>query len=300
MRPAVVLAVAVLVAGCSGPAGFGPGESATPDVPEGTLTPVAVPDDAPNPRLTPGAIASGEVDPRALVVAHARATLDTSYTVRVNRTVTTPNGTLLATENRTARVSAGGAPFFVTVRTRGPASFLLGATPMIGEFYSNGRRLVWNVSRGDRWQHGRTPPRLYTERLSEFLALSRPDPADRVGGLAIVEPRVEGRTDAGTLLTATTARRPNALPVAPTIRDVHDVDLRAVVTDEGVVRSYRLHYAATWRDRPVRVFVAVEYTRLGETRMYLPEWYAEVPGVDTNGTIDGQRIGSNTEPDGTS
>lgn len=88
----VLIAVLVILAGCSGVFG-GNGSGPTE-----TLTPAAVPTDEPTPtpvpQLAPGLTRQGIVDTDALVAAHVSFLQNRSFTSRSNMTVLAPNGTV--------------------------------------------------------------------------------------------------------------------------------------------------------------------------------------------------------------
>jgi hypothetical protein len=111
----ILIAVLVVLAGCSGVFGSDGGE------PTETVTPAAVPTDEPTPtpvpRLAPGLTEQGIVSPRALVAAHQSFLQNRSFTQRSNSTALAANGSTVLRTTSTLRVGPTGAARYVSNRS---------------------------------------------------------------------------------------------------------------------------------------------------------------------------------------
>lgn len=114
---AVLIAVLVVLAGCSGVLGGGGGE------PTETVTPAAVPTDEPTPtpvpRLAPGITEQGIVNPRALVAAHRTFLQNRSFTKRSNSTALAANGSTVLQTTSTLRAGPAGEGLYSVIERNG-------------------------------------------------------------------------------------------------------------------------------------------------------------------------------------
>ncbi len=112
----ILIAVLVVLAGCSGV--FGGGSE-----PSETVTPAAVPTDEPTPtpapRLAPGITEQGIVSPRALVAAHQSFLQNRSFTRRSNSTALAANGSTVLRTTGTLRVGPPGEGLYSTTVRNG-------------------------------------------------------------------------------------------------------------------------------------------------------------------------------------
>lgn len=273
------LALLVALAGCG----------AVVDAPSPTLTPAPVPEEAtvtPTPtRLPPGVGADG-IEPFTLAGAHRQALRNTSYTRVRTLAVVDDEGTLTASTARLA-VDRGGTPYHLVRTSTGaerypvssvaprveiwfaspPALFRIGATNVTYR-RGSGTRLAGPVS--DVSGHDRIAALLYGFDLE-------------------VRERVHVDGQRAYRLESARLTDPAVLDVPLFLEDPRDVSLVMLVTRSGVVRRYRLSYAATFEDHAVTVTRRVQYVRVGETDVSRPVWYDEA--LNATGTD-----GSSKEP----
>jgi hypothetical protein len=282
---AVLLAAAVVLAGCSGV--FGGDESPTQ-----TVTPAAVPTDEPTPtpvpQLAPGLTGEGVTDAFALGEAHVAALDDISYTMQENFTVRYANGTVL---NR------------VTIRTQmvSDSRFYLVQNGFGMNVRGSGGLSMW--SNGERVLQARTS-NSNTSYTSPRSVNGEPvPPQEAIGTLGTdsthkeqiyelfgsVETRVtdrEQRNDTTVYwVEATNVTNPTAFEGARW-QNPRNFTMVAHIDSTGLVREYRLNYTATVNDSTVRIHRRVDYTNLGNTTVERPPWYDEaIANVSTATTV---------------
>lgn len=137
---AVLLAVLVVLAGCSGVFG-GSGE------PTETVTPAPVPTDEPTPtpvpRLAPGLTGQGIENASALVAAHASFLRNQSFTRQSNSTGVTSNGSVLVRTTSMLRAGPPGEGLYSVIERNGSYLFEGRATlPVHSEAWWEGQRYV--------------------------------------------------------------------------------------------------------------------------------------------------------------
>ena len=245
----LLLVALVTAAGCSGPLA-GPDRGDT-----GTLTPAPVPEDPdPTPgtgELAPGLDGDGIADATRLVEAHTAALAGTSYTARLSTTRAAPNGTERERYDRVVRVESRDR--FRYVLTSETADF---------------------EQRTDRWRGGDRAYEAVTENgTTTYRSLDSPSAPTLLSGSGVVRPfrvlssRVtETRTTNGTTVHRVVGG-PRDLP--PLV----DVSFVAVVTERGLIRSYRVSYGVDRQDRRRTVTVEASFTAVGETTVDRPPWY---------------------------
>lgn len=275
-RPSSVLVVlAVLLAGCSGFGGTGtPTEPVTP-APVPAATPTATPHDL----LAPGLSFSGVTDAYTLADAHAGQLQGTSYTVRTERTIRTPDGRQLGTESGVVCVAASGTFRSRVTATGTAADFVPGASGRVDR-WSDGEQLAVAVTANGSTRYGHVPrgsfdpqrSRLSVTRERLFVLFSAVDTrvTDRFAWNGTTVYRVEstGVTD------------PDRLADAEVIREPRNVSFTALVDARGVVRAYTLRYRATAASgEPVVVALSVTTERIGATTVERPDWYERALAV---------------------
>lgn len=262
--PALALAAALVLAGCSGFAGPTP----TP-----TVTPAPVPaDPTTTPGRPPAALAGERVDARALGFAHAAALTGRSYTVRERTVVRYRNGTVRTRVAVVRRVAADGE--YVTTVNASGRGHPLGSGTVRTAFWSDGERLLYAVRRG-RAEYGVVRPEEYNIWSDRYVALAYPRPTRTVYvPFRVVDARTVGRTGTGRYRVAgdrTVA--PQLVDVPPGVTNPRNATLRAVVDRRGVVRRYRFRYRATAGNATVTVTRHVAYGAIGTTAVERPDWY---------------------------
>lgn len=275
---ALALACLLALAGCSASEGDGAGGAPT-------VTPAEVPTDLPDDRrTTPGdpPRALLDEDPRRLSYGHAAALSDRSYTFRRVEVVTFTNGTVHAAIRRTVRVAAGGVPYAATVESQGAAQALgveVGAEPRAasaparGEFWSDGSRLYWTITRDGEAEYGTVPPDRYSVRTSAFVALARPRPSLQVyEPFRVVESWMVTESERGFEVVGSEVTERRLIVTPAGVTDPRDPRLRATVTADGIVRSYRFAYTGTVGGERVRVVRTVAFDAIDHTTVQRPPW----------------------------
>jgi hypothetical protein len=254
----VALGVAVLVvlAGCPGP-----DSEASAD----TLTPAPVPTTE---RPAPPGVTDDGVAARVLVDTHTDLLSTANYTIRVERRVTGPNGTL-STFEHVRRVAAGGEPY-VGRYGRTSSNYSFPASTRRIEYWTDGDGYATRHSDGTTGRVLRTTwssvgePILDVDRsLKLFVVLER------------VGVRVADRSDGGVRLLG---QRSGAVPNLPTpefVREPRNAAVTASVTADGLVTGWRYAYDAESTVGPVRVLYDVTITDVGSTAVERPAWVAE-------------------------
>ncbi|UIO99407.1 hypothetical protein Hbl1158_12870 [Halobaculum sp. CBA1158] len=272
-RRTVVLAVAcaTLLAGCGGVAGGGVAGGDVDDRatvnPALAGTPTASPTPTPAPSYPPGVDADG-VDVETLIAEHNEALWRTSSAVRFSRTVVAANGTTLATRRSVTesddervryRVEVDGAP--PGSSPPGFASFAFwtnGSVTVVQSVDDAGNASSWEVSSLPETDD--TPDDSGEDLLIDAFAGTEPRlvNATAVDGEELSVLRVEherlNRTD----------RRP-----------LRNVSGTLYVTDEGVVREYRLRYTATYdtESGPVTATTTERFrVTVGDATATAPDW----------------------------
>ena len=259
-----MLALLVVTAGCGGLGGStgdgGPRAVADRLEETPTRTPTSTPtaaDAALPPAVAPDA--DDGIDERALYLVHARALSNRSATVRIQRTMTAANGTLLAW-------------YATTVRTNGTAQRYEATTGGENPGIANANRLEYAYwSDGDRTVSRRTLPN-GTERTAVTDGNLGPPFAD-AGDVR------SGRFALEALLTGADLRyvgveNRSGTAVHP-LADAGDVPRLTVrVTSEGVIRSL-VHRADTRIDGERMTSVTFFRTDdVGSTSVDRPAWAA--------------------------
>lgn len=276
MRQLAALAVALLLvtAGCNAfPSGDAGTVETTSDADGATAaeTTESTTGTASDADMPPGLSASGVTEPWKLADAHRAALNDTSYTVETNLTAS-ENGTVLARSNSTVNVAAGGTPQFNRYEVGGERPGAIGSLAHDVEAWVDENQTLYAMEgpNGTTYQRSAAearPPLRPTGRDHLYVLFSGFD-----------------TTVAGTeMRDGTTHYRVNSTGVADaevlasTLRTetVANASLSALVTEDGLIRVYRVEYAGTVENATVRVERTVRFTELGETTVERPPWYDE-------------------------
>jgi hypothetical protein len=314
----VALAGLLVLAGCGGLGATGGAGGEGGNDADATLTPVDVPGDPSSrsslPDLPPGITPGGVEDPFALARAHTVALEGRSYTVRSVVTLRHPNGTLRGRRRTVARVGADRRRFHVVHVTLGPRPpfrpLRRGAVRAPGRsaFWSDGRRLVWSVSRPNGTVYGATPPGEYdpggagvwerwrgpadTGGEDIYLVLNAVRTTVSAGAGAnasgsTVRVGSTGRSSAGSVAEAHSIGAAFEYPFGAEADTVSGVELTATVGSNGFVREYRFAYVAGDEDARLRVVRRVAYSAVGTTTIDRPEWYGRAAVDPPNATAGG-------------
>lgn len=246
-----------------------------------TVTPAPVPETTPPLRLAPGVTRGGVTRPLVLAGAHSNA-LGEQYVLRLNWTVHRPDGTLLASTDQHVRTMPDR--FLVTFRLRGRPGFLTNGERMDAAFWSNGTTLVGRTRAGNDTDYRFLNAGLYDGGGAGFYrSLRRPKPwRDHRSLFAAIDTRVAGRQEAseGTdyVVVGDRIDSPGMFAAATGVDEPRNVSLRAIISEDGVIRRLHLRYAGVhpFRGRVV-VNRTVTYSEIGTVnRVRRPAWAAEV------------------------
>ena len=251
---AAVVALALVLAGCSG--------FVQQDSPE-TVTPAAVPTDGVG---YPPGVSDDAVVPSTLASAHARTLAKTSYTLVTRQWVTDQNGTVLRHSNHTRYVAAD-------------------KTTYAGHFRQNGTELNVFTTRIDYWTNGSIVAAQYDERANRpnrvkwavrddgpVTDLSERRTIRGIGDA--VDLSVADRTDGGVVLVGTRFTNPDRLSTPLFVSEPHNVSVRLRVSHAGTVMTLQLAFDAERSDQQVRVTQAMRLRNIGSTAVRQPEWVA--------------------------
>lgn len=285
MRPrvGVVLALLVLTAGCNAFTGDG-GQVEATVTPAPVPTVTATPSD-PRVGVAPGVSTRAVTHPEFLAQRHAEVVRDMRYELSVSYEEDRRLGEVDAAVDRYQRLVVENETVYrrnassIERRVRGTHRFLRG----YGE-YADGRALYesWIDAGGD----GRV-----FERTADPAA--RPDYADLTGRAVLEYLDLESATvsrydvpgsDADHYLV--TGNRSSLL----TMTTVRNYSARAVVSEDGFVRSLRVAYDGMQEDTEVSVEYGFAYSDVGTATVRPPDWaddaYEEF-GVDREAETDG-------------
>ncbi|MBX0323768.1 hypothetical protein EGH21_12085 [Halomicroarcula sp. F13] len=251
----LVLACALVLAGCSGFTTSGSTE---------TVTPAPVPTDGL--RYPPGVTDDGVV-PSALASAHAGALSTDSYTLTSEQRAYDEDGDL---ERRTDHVRWVGA----------------NASTYRGHFQQNATeyRAGWSTTRVDYWANRSIVATRYENQRGEVTLLRWPaensdlltdltDQQRLEGELAAVEMRVARREADGDVVLVGSSPRDSEQLVTPLFaREVENVSVRMRVRYDGTVVARRLSYDAVLSSDRVHIVREVRITDVGETTVERPDW----------------------------
>jgi len=287
-RRLLLVAVLVVLAGCSSPAAPSAGTSP----PTETATAAPVPTDAPATFLAPGVTPRGVVDPVALARAHGERLRAGNVTVRVEESRRYANGTVRWRRTATQRVDAVDRPirshyvgaFEGSTRGSGLLSGFVrfpDATRVERYTVGDGAYHRYRFPSGDTWYVGAASPdpRLVDPGLVPlFWAVET-----RVAGREVRDGTTRYRLEGSEVADRTTFERAF---VGGRVATVRDVSLDATVDGRGVVRRYRLTYTVVRADGVVvRGRESVRFTDLGTTAVARPVWYGAA--VNATGRWEG-------------
>lgn len=263
-RPLALLALLALVvlAGCHGLGGV---ETETPTVTPAPV-PTASPTSTPVPTVAPGITADGTVAPAVVVDSHRTALADDSYTATVRRTVRVEGTVQQVTFARTW-VANDSYRLVQYVNESRPGRVTTATEPAVDLWY-NGTAAFYRItdSTGTPYVRARDvdretlPDPTFGPLLADLLAAGRF--------------RVVDTTNGTVRLAATDIENTRALAPVLGAERLHNVSLSVTVTPTGVVRSTRLAYDATSRDREARVVQRTRVSAVDATTVPVPTWAA--------------------------
>jgi hypothetical protein len=267
------LALCLLLSGCST---LSPNPEPRPGTT--TATPAPVPTAGPDGTLAPGLTREGVVDARTLAVAHVARLADRSYTLTATRTTRYPNGTLR--ERLELNLSLGAdRSYLAHAETAGPrAPVFLGRPPASAAFWSNGSVYTRRLTHAGSTTYTTFQP---TNGAGTWQYWARTVPFGGRGGnprgfltrtFTAIPTRTTGRAvDSGPTTYTVVGTRATAT-IELGVEDPREVDLRAEVTADGLVRSLTLTYVGTVDGRTVEVTRRLRYDRVGATDVTRPPW----------------------------
>jgi hypothetical protein len=269
---AVALTCLLALAGCSAvPGGGGPATET------GTLTPAPVPGSgSSSEQLAPGLSSEGVTDPLALANAHG-SRLQSPYRFHSNWTVRYRNGSIHARADQRTHVTADG--FRARVTVAGRPGFVTSGPRTTATFWSNGSVLAEQIQRDDRTRYRYLDAGTYNGGAGFYTSLRRPKPwRDHYALFTALETRVvdEVEVDGSARYTVVgeRLRDPATFGAATDVRRPGNVSLRAVVTEQGVVRSLQLTYEGTVpTGKRVVVDRSIVYDRANVGGLERPPWF---------------------------
>lgn len=244
-----------------------------------TLTPAPVPTTQPAP--APGVTGDAEVDSTRLVAANDRRLNSTSYRFDRRVRVNGPNSSLRIDRVRRVRTNGTGierlsanGTGLLTVSVRNWTLWNDGDVVWQRASLTNGRTVTRSLPTGDdgSFDAGRD------------LALTTLDTEGY---------RVTTRTPNGVVLESTETLNitDRVFPVG--IGPPRNETVRAVVTDEGVIRNLTVTYQGEFYGEQVRVRISQRVTGLGNATATRPSWVPE--GNATTATVSGGETNGSTE-----
>lgn len=256
----------LVLAGCAG--------SAVQPSPGLTVTPAPVPTDpTPTPahRLAPGLSSAGLVAPLALASAHDDHLRSSAFHVRIEERRVGPDG------RTSVRVFEGT---FVNrtayrVRTR---QITQNSTLLERSLYADGTAL---------YERHVTPDSVRYYLTNEQLSDRSPYPPDRLGSrtqrdelyVAFIgtDPDYLGTESVNDTerhrIGSSEVSRPDLLATWEYVDRISAYELEAIVTDAGLVRSYRVRYVAVDDGERHRVERTARWSAVGNATVTEPDWY---------------------------
>jgi hypothetical protein len=295
-RAALLVCLALLLAGCNGPLGGGgtptPQSTATPTAtpgPVGSTTPTATP--APDPADV-GLAADGVVDAAALARAHDRRLGETNYTLGEVVAVRTPNGSVIYRSGRVVRVAAGGDRFDwngSAAATGGTPQWVrrMFATPGGALAYSNESLTVVMLTVGDStetyYTTGSAEQKLF---LQSHGSLTADDVvAETFGGVGTRVTDIERDGDTVVYeLAETDDDHAFALAAAPNAT-AEVLSLSATVQRSGIVRQLSFRYRVDTGNGTYVVRQVLIVRDVGRTTVERPGWVAPVLANESDGRV---------------
>lgn len=266
----LVLVVIAPLAGCgvapSGRSDGGPSGAAA------TVTPAAVPTDRgtpmPPPEVAPGVTQSGTVTAVVLAEAHRDALVGDSFTRRTTRTIR-EDGDPLRRTTRIYRVAPFRPQFEYRQQQTFSGSFPARASVDRLDVWSNGTGAVARLEADDEVRYREVNAEQFSTLVVGITG------HERVSALTgAFEFGVRDGAKAGTVrLVSTRLRSPAALDKPVLTTDVRNATLSMVVTESGLVESYRLAYDVSLDGRTLRVVETATLSDVDTTRVERPSWY---------------------------
>ena len=242
------------------------------------MTPAPVPSvesrATPDGQFAPGVSDEG-VNGERLARAHARALSNASYTVNQTLVQRYSNGTLRSRYVTVARFTDTPGRFVATLRQTDRRNGALVERTV--RRYGDGDAAYAAITEENttryerlRWPDGelRDPRQVYPENLTNTRSIARV--------FTLVETRVVDTVEVNGTRYARLESAPNA-----TLPPLVNVSVTALVSERGLLRSYRVTYDVSRAEGSVEATVAVSYTRVGETTVSEPAWLDRVDNGTT-------------------
>lgn len=255
-RPALLLAVVVVLAGCTalgtGPAS--PTPTATPDWPD---------------ELPPGMTTTDVAEPLRLVRAHTATLVGTSYTYRQTVTISTTDGIQLGTVRSVRRVEPDGS-FVHRMRTEGVVPSVVSNVEAV-DVYSNGTVTVVRFRQPDGENRTLVSP-ADEARISAGDVIQK---GTLYSMFSTTDPAVRGPVRRG----GTTYLHVRGANGTATIgfTEATNASFEALIAPSGLIYRYALAYHVNdsytgWEGRILR---RVVYDDVGTTTVERPAWVDE-------------------------
>lgn len=255
-RTTLLVALAVLVAGCNGVVTSSQAE---------TVTPAPVPTD--EFRYPPG-VTSERVVAETLVDAHSRSLATTSYTLTTRQTVRAHDGdpVLYVNQTRTVARNANAYDGQIEIKTR----LFVDREISVIEFWSDGSTIVTRYSTDNPY---RDPEVRQWSVQSGGSITDLTDSHYLDGTLAGSEITTVRRTpDGGVVLAGSGIRDPERLVVPLIVSEPRNLSLQTLVRSDGVVLAMHVTYDATHDGERVHVQRRMRVTDIGTSTVDRPRW----------------------------
>lgn len=291
LRLGVVVAVLVVLAGCSSPPSGG--DTATP-------TAVDVPDDPP-----PGVDTLGVRDANALAAAHSRALENaSSYTFERTHVERWANGTVRSRYDESLAYVQTADRFHYVRSVAGAGDRVRGLRSGRYERWSNGSVAVERFAPPD----GESSARILTTVQGEFARIDRPVAVETTQSQTLYSLFVVSngtdvrRVDGSYRIEAYDVNPRSAVNLAPptgvrrsAASDVHDVSFVVLARPDGLVTAFELRYTASVAGDVVTVTRRVQYDDVGATTVPRPDWVERLVErcVAAGGSPDDARVCTN-------
>lgn len=285
---AVVLALLVATAGCSGFAPQSADNATTTD--DATVATETTAETTATETTTEGEVAAGfppgltedgVLDATALSDAHRERLDDESLTIDSHRVERYANGTLRNESSQTTRTAANRTRYRILVNTTRP-SWVAGSDGE-GELWANGTHVFHaRAANGTMEYDLRIGPDSEPVEPRDYLRGDLTN-SDRVLVLftAFENESVE-RMDGGNAthldryrVTASDLAHPEF--IGPDDTEVRNATLDAVIESDGpksaLVREYTIQYEISVEGEIVRITEQIRFSNVGETTVERPEWY---------------------------
>lgn len=201
----------------------------------------------------------------ALSTAHERALAGRSYLQTANLTIRNASGGIRVNRTFVTRAAPSHRLKYTLIRANGPEA------PFFG---TDGTTALWEIGR-QKFQVIDGPNGTTYRELAPWESIQPSLIAPPGGAVFLVTSamEVDGPTRRGgqpIVLESEHLRSPALLATAAGVSEPRNASFLAVITPDGLVRSYTLRFDAAAANRPVGVSISVRFSRLGDPSVVPP------------------------------